>query len=362
MYYTALQVAAVMPGEEHEHPDVIIHLREGGVQRINPNHRSYDPLHYVLLMPYGYDGWTPGMKGLTGKSISVAQFYAFHLQVRKNQNNTILRGKKLTHQFFVDMMAKVERARMQYIKDNQKKIKADKYKGLVDAKDRNDLPNAGRTIILPPSVTCTPRWYVEKLHDMLAIVRRYGKPTFFITTTCNPLWKEITDSLESGETWHDRPDICARVFKAKLDIMMSLLLKSMVLGEVVYHVYTIEWQKRKGLPHAHLLIKMATEPRSSEEIDKMISAEIPGKDNPILLERVTTHMVHAPCGQMNKNSPCMESVGESARKECSKNYPMKFSKDTMMDESSFPVYRRRAPEDGGETFMMPRGDIIDNRY
>ena len=362
MYFIALQVAAVMPGEEHEHLDVIIHLRAGGVQRINPNHRSYDALHYVLLMPYGDDGWTPGLKGLSGKTISISQFYAFHLQIRAHCNNTMLGNKKLSHQYVVDMMAKVERARMQFIKDHQGEIKADKYKGLVDAKDRNDLPNAGRTIILPPSVTSSPRWYVEKLHDMLAIVRRFGKPTLFITQTCNPLWKEITDSLEAGETWHDRPDLCARVFKAKLEMMMSLLLKDRVLGEVVYYVYTIEWQKRKGLPHAHLLIKLAEEPRTSEEIDKIISAEIPSKEDKILLERVKTHMIHGPCGNLNPNCPCMEHVGESTRKECSKNYPMNFSKETMMDESSFPAYRRRAPEEGGETFMMPRGDTIDNRW
>lgn len=62
-----------MTGEGHEEVDVVIHLRGGGVQRISPTHRSYDPLAYVLLNPFGLD--------LSGKPISVAEFYAFHLQV-----------------------------------------------------------------------------------------------------------------------------------------------------------------------------------------------------------------------------------------------------------------------------------------
>ena len=134
-------------------------------------------------------------------------------------------------------------------------VKAERYKGLMDAKDRDDLPNAGKVIILPPSVTGSPRWYVEQLQDALAIVRQYGKPTVFLTLTCNPEWSEITDSLEDGERWSDRPDIVARVFRAKLRAMMDLLTKGKLLGDPVYWVYSIEWQKRRGLPHCHLLRK-----------------------------------------------------------------------------------------------------------
>ena len=69
------------------------------------------------------------------------------------------------------------------------------------------------------------RWYTEKLHDAMAMVRRFGKPTLFITVTCNTNWPEIQGSLYPGETPYDRPDICARVFNRKF----LLLLKD--LGE-----------------------------------------------------------------------------------------------------------------------------------
>ena len=78
------KVAAIMPGEGYEEVDIVLHLRGGGVQNISPAHRSYAPLAYVLLNPYGLDGWTPGLQNLAGKPISVAEFYAFHLQVLAN--------------------------------------------------------------------------------------------------------------------------------------------------------------------------------------------------------------------------------------------------------------------------------------
>ena len=34
--------------------------------------------------------------------------------------------------------------------------------------------------------------------------------------TCNPAWREITEALEPGQSYNDRPDLMARVFKLKL--------------------------------------------------------------------------------------------------------------------------------------------------
>ena len=76
-----LQVAAVLPGEHCEEVDIVLHLREGGVKQISPCHRSYDALSYVLLNPYGQDGWTPGLMDLKGKEITILAFYGFHAQV-----------------------------------------------------------------------------------------------------------------------------------------------------------------------------------------------------------------------------------------------------------------------------------------
>ena len=75
------EVAVLMPGDQVGELDVVLHHKEGGLKRINSMHRSYDPVHYVLLLPEGQDGFSPGLTNTEGKPVSVNQFYAFHLQV-----------------------------------------------------------------------------------------------------------------------------------------------------------------------------------------------------------------------------------------------------------------------------------------
>jgi hypothetical protein len=35
----------------------------------------------------------------------------------------------------------------------------------------------------------------QQYQDSMAVVRKRGKPDFFITFTCNPRWPEITENL-----------------------------------------------------------------------------------------------------------------------------------------------------------------------
>ncbi len=110
----------------------------------------------------------------------------------------------------------------------------------------------------------------------MAIVRALGRPDYFITMTCNTKWDEITQVLKPGEAPNDRPDIISRVFRMKLDALMNDLIKEKIHGKVIGHIHVIEFQKR-GLPHAHILTIMGEEdkPRTPEDIDKVVRAEIP---------------------------------------------------------------------------------------
>ncbi|KAK1360464.1 hypothetical protein POM88_044938 [Heracleum sosnowskyi] len=121
----------------------------------------------------------------------------------------------------------------------------------------------------------------ENTLDSLAVCREYGHPDLFITFTCNPKWEEIKYAVElCGSTDASvRPDIISRVFKLKLDAMMSDLTKYDVLGRVVAAVYTVEFQKH-GLPHAHIVLWLADADKlkTPEDIDTIICAEIPDKE------------------------------------------------------------------------------------
>ena len=206
---TSSEVAVIMPGEQANDLDVIIQTHEGGLQRISGLHRSYDPLHYVLLFPNGTDGYTSKIPHATGHGhISPVQFYRYRLQIRSNDCNLLMKSRRLTQQYATDAFAKAEAQRLRWVKYHQKEIRAKKYKGLMDAIQADDARNAGTKVILPPTIYGSPRWYAESFQDAMAIVRKYGKPDVFLTFTCNPKWPEITASLFPGEKPGDRPDIC----------------------------------------------------------------------------------------------------------------------------------------------------------
>ncbi|GBP92522.1 hypothetical protein EVAR_73783_1 [Eumeta japonica] len=123
-------------------------------------------------------------------------------------------------------------------------------------------------------------------------------------------------------------------------------------------MYSVEWQKR-GLPHAHILVWFIDKIRP-EEIDSIISAEIPDPStDQLLFDIVTTNMIHGPCGTFNSSSPCM------ADGKCTKNFPKDFTNDTVTNVDGYPIYRRRNPENGGQSFIknIINTDIdIDNRW
>ncbi|KAK7300142.1 hypothetical protein RJT34_10977 [Clitoria ternatea] len=168
---------------------------------------------------------------------------------------------------------------------------------------------------------------------------------YFITMTCNPEWDEIKRFVASKNLKaEDRLDILCRVFKVKLDHLIRDLKDGLIFGKIVGYVCTVEFQKR-GLPHAHILLFMhpSDRPRSPEDIDKYISAEIPDKQAyPTLFEAVQKYMVHGPCGAYNRKSSCMKNG------KCSKNFPKRFHNRTVLDEEGFPKYRRR---DDRRTFL-----------
>ena len=357
------EVAVLMLDEKHGNRDIVLKHREGGLQRIAETHRSYDPLQYPLLFPRGKDGWSIELLTTKGKKLTPMKFYAFLMMFRPDPDfNTLLRWGKLMQQFIVDMYVKIESDRLNFLRHNQKKLRAENYSEFSDALSRQDADpaNIGKKVILPSSFTGGPRYMNQRVQDAMAYVRKFGRPTYFITQTCNPSWPEIVQHLLPGQAAHQRPDIVARVFHLKLTEMMDDLTKECIFGPVRAHLHCVEWQKR-GLPHAHILLWLESSCRVyGDTIDKVISAEIPSKqENPVLHDIVMRNMIHGPCGRLNPQCVCMKD------NFCSKNFPKDFISETICADDGYPLYRRRKPCEGGHTGVKKvRGKnvTVDNRF
>eukprot|EP00985_Skeletonema_marinoi_P001841 scaffold738_cov112-Skeletonema_marinoi.AAC.1 len=87
----------------------------------------------------------------------------------------------------------------------------------------------------------------------MALVAKYGKPTFFLTFTMDVKCNEVTSQLQPGQTPYDRPDLLNRIFAAKRKRLMEEIVKNEIFGKVIANVSVVEFQKR-GAPHLHLLI------------------------------------------------------------------------------------------------------------
>ncbi|AQK61186.1 hypothetical protein ZEAMMB73_Zm00001d054073 [Zea mays] len=362
---------------------VMLHGKDRSSHGIRSYHGCYDALSYPLFFPRGELGWhanIPKVGVSMGEvdayrathrasnandedaespnhlCVSVRDYYCYKFQIRPGIFNPILYGKRLFQQFAVDTYIKIESSRLDFIRKNQDRLRADLYQGLVDSMLDGDIrvEKVGKRTVLSPSFIGGTRDMRRRYMDAMALVRKFGKPDIFLTMTCNPNWDEIRTELLPGQTPQDRPDLVVRVFHAKLQELKHRLTKHDILGKVRAYIYVVEFQKR-GLPHAHFLLIMQRKYKLTcpEQYDLLISAEIPDKKYPELRKMVIKHMMHGPCGSLNPNCPCTKG-----RASCKNHYPRPFCGATLQGKDSYPIYRRR--DDGRKEKV--RGYELDNRW
>ena len=79
----------------------------------------------------------------------------------------------------------------------------------------------------------SPRAMAQNYYDAMSIVKRFGKPAYFITMTANPKWEEIkrelftqeTDGHQLSQESVDREDITTRVFNQKKKTLVEAISK-----------------------------------------------------------------------------------------------------------------------------------------
>jgi hypothetical protein len=123
---------------------------------------------------------------------------------------------------------------------------------------------------------------------------------------------------------------------------------------MIVGIYVVEFQKCE-LAHAHILIFFTEDckPHTVEDVDHMISAELPNSEtNKLAHETVARCMMHGPCGVAFLNALCMEES------KCKKQYPRKFQSETVTDVNGYPIYQCK---DMGQTVLV-HGIELDNRW
>ncbi|XP_016192871.2 uncharacterized protein LOC107633785 [Arachis ipaensis] len=362
------EVAALIVGDFDIYKidrDIVVETQTEKLQRINQLNPTYLGLQYPLLYPYGEDGYKEDIPlnnrnqnaGKRRQEVSIREFFAFRIQEKLADGSPLLYSRQLFQQFLVDGYPMIESSQLSFIRLYQEKFRCEIYKRIKEAvlSGETTPSSRGKCIILPSSFTGGPRYTIQNYQDAMAICKVVGYPDLFITFTCNSKWPEVEEFIKNKElNPEDRPDIVCRAFKAKLDLLIKDIRVNKIFGRVSAVVYTIEFQKR-GLPHAHILLFLHKDDKypTAEDIDKIISAEIPDKElDPEYFEVVQKHMIHGPCGLARKDSPCMENG------KCIRHFPKRFLVHTTVDDDGYLIYRRR--EDGRTINKL--GVDLDNRF
>jgi hypothetical protein len=169
-------IAAVIQGEDDAmlaSRDIILQNRDSSLMRISETHPVWAPSHYVLFFTHETDGWHLGMQTAMGRNHTALAYHNFHLYVRTPPSPTHL-GGRLFQQYLVDCYASIEQSRLRWIRNNQHEIRADVYRGVQDAFQRDTTLRGGAVRhrkILPSSFKGSARQMHQQYHD--AMYRTY---------------------------------------------------------------------------------------------------------------------------------------------------------------------------------------------
>ena len=298
---------------------------------------------YPLLFPHGTFGWgfsNDNEEFLNGENNTTGEISTLSWHIR----GMLLREPRfkffgyLANEYAVDMFSRVLDRRLNLIKSAQLRFAAQD----ASLMGRPFIPE-NENVFLPASFMGSKQWCADQTTDSLALASRFPpSPTFWVTFTCNSDWPEIRQHLLPGQTWRDQPFLVVRVFKAKLSQFITVFSKLFPnAGPVEYLIERVEFQKR-GLPHAHMLFKFRHDLLHPDDIDRVVSAEMP--DNPDDAALIVKFMLHHhPKADRPLSTYCQKM--ENGERVCRFQYPHPLNNQTTVDAEGHVHYRRRKEED-----------------
>ena len=147
--------------------------------------QDYFPLTFPLLFPHGrVCGWHADLKSTTGHKISLAQWVT---QLVMTEPRFEKLGP-LVNEFLIDVYSCIEDQRLSFHAYNQDKYRTSLHHASAVARvprSRRDKAAPVDRIIVPSSFKGGFADMAKKLTESMALLRHFGKPSYFLTVTCN---------------------------------------------------------------------------------------------------------------------------------------------------------------------------------
>ena len=191
---------------------------------MSPLDRLYESLQYPLFFPHFCCGWFPRLTSTRPSYQRVTQIEYYRQWLLAEPRFGLL--GRLLNEYLVDMFSSVEDNRLNYVRQHfQTQIAAQCE--LDETIEAEGGARAGR-VYLPASFMGSPRMQRRLIANWLAMVRRLGKPTYFIMVNCNPNWPEIRNHPKMHcQNASDRPDKARDI--GYLSVQLRALLVTLIV-------------------------------------------------------------------------------------------------------------------------------------
>ena len=242
---------------------------------------AIEPLQFPMLFCHGESGWSKGHiseePSFASKTMNISNSkhvpFLFYCRQRLLCEKVFKYNSRIAQEWACSMYSRFEENTLSFAESTQMQNRVALFRSVRQS--GSEAPGK----LLPASFHGSPAKKKKDTEDaLLAIVNRRGRPHIMITMTCNPEWPEIVNNLLPGQVATDNPTLCCQVFKVKMGILLNEIKSGRrVFGKYNWHVGTVEFQKR-GLPHVHLVVAFESGPKTPQEMESWVWAQLPSEN------------------------------------------------------------------------------------
>ncbi len=171
------ELALIIPGDKDvcaNSQHIILRPTGGPLMCITECHPAYLSLHFPLLFPTRQPSWHPHIPYVQTDScasqqshfITLCDFFKYHLHPHPTHVESchLFQSEHLFQELLVHAWAAAENSRLSWVCHHQADLRAELYKGAVDALHEGvDAASIGKKVVLPTTFTSGPRCWISNL-------------------------------------------------------------------------------------------------------------------------------------------------------------------------------------------------------